>query len=48
MKGANRLLRLLVENEIFRLTVWDNPSNDVKRGLDPIGSMERVMVDVCF
>ncbi|KAH8117021.1 hypothetical protein DFH11DRAFT_1687803 [Phellopilus nigrolimitatus] len=45
LKGANRLLRLLVENEIFRLTVWDNPSNDVKRGVDHVGLMEKGMVD---
>ena len=46
MKDANRLLRLLVENEMFRLTVWNNPLNDVKRLVEPYGSMERLMVEV--
>ncbi|KAL5511303.1 STT4 [Sanghuangporus vaninii] len=45
MKNANRLLRLLVENEIFRLTVWNNPLSDVKRFVDPYGSLERIMVE---
>lgn len=48
MKNANRLLCLLVENEIFRLTVWNNPLSDVKRFVDPFGSLERIMVEVCM
>ncbi|KAI5120463.1 hypothetical protein M0805_006483 [Coniferiporia weirii] len=45
LRSANRLLRLLVENEIFRLTVWDNPSNDIKRGVDHAGLIERGMAE---
>ncbi|THH11990.1 hypothetical protein EW145_g299 [Phellinidium pouzarii] len=45
LKSANRLLRLLVENEIFRLTVWDNPSSDMKRRIDHAGSIEKGIID---
>ncbi|KAI8989762.1 atypical/PIKK/PI4K protein kinase [Trametes punicea] len=38
-------LRLLVENEVFRLTVWSNPVNDPKRGLDHICQLEKTMLD---
>lgn len=31
-------LRLLTENEIFRLMVWANPTNDPKRGSDHTGT----------
>lgn len=50
LKQINNPLRLLVENEIFRLTVWSNPCNESKRGVDPIGTTERAMQDVrgCF
>jgi len=41
-----QILRLLVENEILRLNVWNNPTNDPKRGVDNVGTVERVMVDV--
>lgn len=34
----NHPLRLLTENEIFRLNVWTNPTNDPKRGTDVIGT----------
>lgn len=47
-KSANRLLRLLVDNELFRLNVWDNPANDLKRNTDHICALEREMLDVCF
>ncbi|KAH7923479.1 hypothetical protein BV22DRAFT_1036261 [Leucogyrophana mollusca] len=45
LKSINQPLRLLVENEIFRLTVWANPSNDVKRGTDHFGTAERNMLE---
>ncbi|TFK94778.1 atypical/PIKK/PI4K protein kinase [Polyporus arcularius HHB13444] len=38
-------LRLLVENEVFRLTVWTNPANDPKRGTDHICALEKTMLD---
>lgn len=41
-----QVLRLLVENEILRLNVWNNPTNDPKRGVDNSGTVERTMVDV--
>jgi len=41
-----QVLRLLVENEILRLNVWNNPTNDPKRGVDSSGTVERAMVDV--
>lgn len=46
IKNLNMPLRLLVENEIFRLSVWSNPSNDAKRGADHPGNVEKIMVDV--
>jgi hypothetical protein len=46
LKSINHPLRLLVENEIFRLAVWANPSNDVKRGTDHVGTSERNMSEV--
>ena len=42
----NRLLRLFVENEIQRLSVWDNPTNDVKRRSDPAGLLETAIAEV--
>ena len=41
-----QVLRLLVENEILRLNVWNNPTNDPKRGVDNIGTIEKTMTDV--
>jgi phosphatidylinositol 4-kinase len=46
LKNINQPLRLLIENEIFRLTVWANPSNEAKRGIDPHGSIDRNMLEV--
>ena len=46
LKNQNVPLRLLVENEVFHLTVWANPTNDSKRGVDHIGTVEKVMMDV--
>jgi hypothetical protein len=43
LKSINLPLRLLVENEIFRLTIWANPTNDAKRGTDYVGTTERTM-----
>lgn len=40
------MLRLLVENEILRLNVWNNPANDPKRGADNVGTVEKSMTDV--
>lgn len=37
-RGMNHPLRLLTENEIFRLNVWANPTNDPKLGTDLIGT----------
>ncbi|KAG8904073.1 phosphatidylinositol-4- kinase [Tulasnella sp. 403] len=44
-KSLNNLLRLLVENEISRLNVWSNPTNDVRRGPDHVVAAERSYVD---
>lgn len=41
----NHPLRLLVENEITRLTVWANPSNDSQRGTDHHSVTERSMLE---
>jgi hypothetical protein len=41
-----QVLRLLVENEILRLNVWNNPTNDPKRGVDNVGTGEKTMTDV--
>ncbi|PCH37888.1 atypical/PIKK/PI4K protein kinase [Wolfiporia cocos MD-104 SS10] len=45
LKDLNIPLRLLVENEIFRLTVWSNPANEPKRGADHIMPIEKTMMD---
>jgi len=41
-----QVLPLLVENEILRSNVWNNPTNDPKRGVDNIGTVEKTMTDV--
>jgi hypothetical protein len=46
LKSINHPLRLLIENEIFRLGVWTNPSNEARRGVDHLGTTERSMLDV--
>ncbi|KAI0086351.1 atypical/PIKK/PI4K protein kinase [Irpex rosettiformis] len=48
LKDINAPLRLLVENEMFRLSVWTNPTNDVRRGADYVGTGERVMTDLSW
>ncbi|EPQ57891.1 hypothetical protein GLOTRDRAFT_114478 [Gloeophyllum trabeum ATCC 11539] len=45
LKNLNEPLRLLVENEIFRLMVWANPCNEGKRGTDHVGLIERSLSD---
>ncbi|KAJ3555853.1 hypothetical protein NM688_g2347 [Phlebia brevispora] len=45
LKTHNSPLRLLVDNEMYRLTVWTNPSNDIKRGTDHVNAVEKVMTD---
>lgn len=45
LKNINHPLRLLVENEIYRLTVWANPSNDPRRGTDRHSVVERGMLE---
>ncbi|EPS96826.1 hypothetical protein FOMPIDRAFT_1052946 [Fomitopsis schrenkii] len=45
LKNLNLPLRLLVDNEIVRLTVWSNPTNDPKRGPDHVVSIEKTMLD---
>lgn len=46
LKNLSLPLRLLVENEVFRLTVWTNPANDAKRGMDHVSALEKTMLDV--
>ena len=46
LKNESSSLRLLVENEIIRLTVWSNPCNDPKRGVDHVSNLEKLMTDV--
>jgi len=46
MRSLNLPLRLLTENEIFRLSVWGNPTNDAKKGGDLVGNTERTLLDV--
>ncbi|KAH9930753.1 atypical/PIKK/PI4K protein kinase [Fomitopsis serialis] len=45
LKNLNLPLRLLIDNEIARLTVWSNPTNDPKRGPDHLISIEKTMLD---
>ncbi|KAF9246393.1 hypothetical protein BU15DRAFT_85159 [Melanogaster broomeanus] len=45
LKNVNHPLRLLVENEIYRLTVWANPGNDARRGHDHHATIERSMLE---
>lgn len=45
LKNINHPLRLLVENEITRLTVWVNPTNESRRGTDYHSNTERTMLD---
>ncbi|CAE6400878.1 unnamed protein product, partial [Rhizoctonia solani] len=44
-RAQNSLLKLLIENEITRLRVWANPTNDLKRGQDYLSNSERSLTD---
>jgi len=44
--NLNLPLRLLIENEIFRLSVWGNPTNDGRKSPDLVGTTERTLGDV--
>ncbi|KAF8759029.1 PI3 PI4-kinase family [Rhizoctonia solani] len=44
-RSQNSLLKLLIENEIGRLRVWANPTNDLKRGQDYLSNSERSLTD---
>ena len=46
MRSLNLPLRLLTENEIFRMSVWGNPINDARKGGDLIGGTERTLLEV--
>lgn len=46
LKNLSAPLKLLVENEMYRLSVWGNPINDVKRGADYAANAERTMLEV--
>lgn len=46
MRSLNLPLRLLTENEIFRMSVWGNPTNDARKGGDLIGGTERTLLEV--
>ncbi|KAG6909642.1 hypothetical protein DXG01_016424 [Tephrocybe rancida] len=48
LRSINHPLRLLTENEMNRLAVWNNPTNDPKRGSDQIGSIGATMVDASW
>ncbi|KAH9952080.1 atypical/PIKK/PI4K protein kinase [Amylocystis lapponica] len=45
LKNLNLPLRLLVESEISRLTVWLNPMSDPKRGSDYVATIEKTMLE---
>ncbi|EIN07209.1 hypothetical protein PUNSTDRAFT_71064 [Punctularia strigosozonata HHB-11173 SS5] len=48
LKSSNQLLRLLVEDDLYRLTVWSNPTHDLKRGGDHLGTTDRTMTDTSW
>ncbi|KAG5638985.1 hypothetical protein H0H81_008206 [Sphagnurus paluster] len=48
LRNINLPLRLLTENEMFRLGVWANPTNDPKRGIDHIGTVAATMLDASW
>jgi len=45
MRSLNLPLRLLTENEISRLSVWNNPTNETTKGSDLVGYAERTLLD---
>ena len=48
IKSHSVPLKLLVENELCRLSVWSNPVNDPKRGPDYPINLEKSMTDVSY
>ncbi|KAG5645573.1 hypothetical protein DXG03_005711 [Asterophora parasitica] len=48
LRSINLPLRLLTENEMFRLAVWANPTNDPKRGSDQIGTVGATMLEASW
>ncbi|KAG6828586.1 hypothetical protein H0H92_007376 [Tricholoma furcatifolium] len=48
LRSINLPLRLLTENEMTRLAVWNNPTNDPKRGSDHIGHLVATMLDTSW
>jgi phosphatidylinositol 4-kinase A len=45
MRSLNLPLRLLTENEIFRLSVWSNPMYEISKGNDLVGNTERTLLE---
>ncbi|KAF8077714.1 hypothetical protein FPV67DRAFT_1462774 [Lyophyllum atratum] len=48
LRNINQPLRLLTENEMTRLAVWANPTNDPKRGGDQIGTVASTMLEASW
>ncbi|KNZ80366.1 Phosphatidylinositol 4-kinase stt4 [Termitomyces sp. J132] len=48
LRSINHPLRLLTENEMIRLAVWNNPTNDPKRGSDHIGTIGAAMFETTW
>ncbi|KAF8637362.1 hypothetical protein AX17_002861 [Amanita inopinata Kibby_2008] len=48
IRNVNLPLRLLSENEIYRLNVWSNPTNEFKKGVDHPGTIERTLTEVSW
>ena len=48
LRDLNIPLRLLTESELSRLSVWFNPTNDIKRSADVIGATERGLLDTTW
>ncbi|KAM6500354.1 hypothetical protein JOM56_003368 [Amanita muscaria] len=48
IRDINTPLRLLAENEIYRLLVWNNPTNDPKRGPNNTGTIERLQTEASW
>lgn len=46
LREMNLPLRLLCEQEISRLHVWNNPLNDPKKGVDAVASTEKTVLEV--
>jgi len=48
LRDLNTPLRLLTESELSRLSVWVNPTNDIKRSTDATGATERGLFDTTW